>query len=81
MGGQVQQFFAIFYLDKLHHYIKHDLHLKYFLSYMDDFIILSNDKNILKEAKEKIIKYINLYKLEINENKIYIIDLKMALIF
>lgn len=56
MGGQVQQFFAIFYLDKLHHYIKHDLHLKYFLSYMDDFIILSNDKNILKEAKEKIIK-------------------------
>ena len=43
---------------------------------MDDFIILSNDKNILKEAKEKIIKYINLYKLEINENKTYIIDLK-----
>ena len=53
LGGQVQQFFAIFYLHKLHHYIKHDLHLK----------------------------YINLYKLEINENKIYIIDLKMALIF
>ena len=49
MGGQVQQFFAIFYLYKLHHYIKHDLQLKYFLSYMDDFIILSNDKNILKD--------------------------------
>ena len=76
LGGQVQQFFAIFYLYKLHHYIKHDLHLKYFLSYMDDFIILSNDKNILKEAKEKIIKYINLYNLEINENKTYIVDLK-----
>ena len=43
---------------------------------MDDFIILSNDKNYLKVAKEKIIKYINLYKLEINENKTYIVDLK-----
>lgn len=76
LGGQVQQFFAIFYLYKLHHYIIHDLHLKYMLSYMDDYIILSNDLNYLKACKNKIIKYINSYKLNINENKTCIVNLK-----
>ena len=76
LGGQVQQFFAIFYLYKLHHYIIHDLHLKYMLSYMDDYIILSNDLNYLKACKNKIIKYINSYELNINENKTCIANLK-----
>ena len=76
LGGQVQQFFAIFYLYKLHHYIIHDLHLKYMQSYMDDYIILSNDLNYLKACKNKIIKYINSYKLNINENKTCIVNLK-----
>ena len=51
LGGQVHQFFAIFYLYKLHHYIIHDLHLKYMLSYMDDYIILSDNLNYLKISK------------------------------
>ena len=76
LGGQVQQFFAIFYLYKLHHYIIHDLHLKYMLSYMDDYIILSNDLNYLKICKNKIIDYIHSYNLEINEKKTYITNLK-----
>ena len=58
LGGQVQQFFAIFYLYKLHHYIIHDLHLKYMLSYMDDYVIFSNDLNYLKICKNKIIDFI-----------------------
>ena len=76
LGGQVQQFFAIFYLYKLHHYIIHNLHLKYMLSYMVDYVIFSNDLNYLKACKNKIIKYINLYKLNINENKTCIVNLK-----
>ncbi len=46
------------------------------LSYMDDYIILSNDLNYLKACKNKIIKYINSYKLNINENKTCIVNLK-----
>lgn len=76
LGGQVQQFFAIFYLYKLHHYIIHDLHLKYMLSYMDDYVIFSNDLNYLKICKNKIIDFIHSYNLEINEKKTYIVNLK-----
>ena len=76
LGGQVQQFFAIFYLYKLHHYIIHDLHLKYMLSYMDDYVIFSNDLDYLKICKNKIIDFIHSYNLEINEKKTYIVNLK-----
>lgn len=76
LGGQVQQFFAIFYLYKFHHYIIHDLHLKYMLSYMDDYVIFSNDLDYLKICKNKIIDFIHSYNLEINEKKTYIVNLK-----
>ena len=76
LGGQVQQFFAIFYLYKLHHSIIHDLHLKYMLSYMDDYVIFSNDLDYLKICKNKIIDFIHSYNLEINEKKTYIVNLK-----
>ena len=43
---------------------------------MDDYIILSDNLNYLKVCKNKIIKYINSYKLNLNENKTCIVNLK-----
>lgn len=40
------------------------------LSYMDDYVIFSNDLNYLKICKNKIIDFINSYNLEINEKKL-----------
>lgn len=37
------QFLSIYYLYKLDHLIVDDLHLKYYVRYMDDFIIFDND--------------------------------------
>lgn len=47
------QILSIFYLYKLDHYIIHNLNLKYMVRYMDDYIIISNDKNKLKKALKK----------------------------
>ena len=61
------QAFAIIYLNGLDHYIKEQLHAKYYIRYMDDFIILSLDKtylqNIIKKITNKLKKE---YKLELN---------------
>lgn len=46
------------------------------LSYMDDYVIFSNDLNYLKICKNKIIDFIHSYNLEINEKKTYITNLK-----
>lgn len=73
IGNMTSQFFAIYYLSSLDHYIIHDLHLKYFIRYMDDFVIIHHDKNYLKKCKDIIeFKLNNEFKLELNEkSRIY----------
>ena len=73
IGNMTSQFFAIYYLSSLDHYIIHDLHLKYFIRYMDDFVIIHHDKNYLKKCKDIIeLKLNNEFKLELNEkSRIY----------
>lgn len=46
------------------------------LSYMDDYVIFSNDLDYLKICKNKIIDFIHYYNLEVNEKKTYIVNLK-----
>lgn len=48
VGNLTSQLFANIYLNKLDQYIKHTLGAKYYMRYMDDFIILSPDKEQLR---------------------------------
>ena len=69
IGNMTSQFLAIFYLSKLQHFIRHNLKLK-FVNYMDDYIIIHEDKEYLKRCLEIIKdKLLNEYKLEVNKNK------------
>ena len=49
VGNLTSQLFANIYLDKLDKYIKHTLGVKAYIRYMDDFIILSPDKDQLRD--------------------------------
>ena len=40
IGNYTSQYFANIYLDKLDKYIKETLKVKYYVRYMDDFILL-----------------------------------------
>ena len=81
IGNMTSQFLAIFYLSSLHHFMRHDLHLD-FVNYMDDYIILSDSKEYLKECyeiiKEKIEKD---YLLKVNTTKTYIASIKRGIPF
>ena len=48
VGNLTSQLFANVYLNILDHYIKHNLHVHYYIRYMDDFIILGEDPAELK---------------------------------
>ena len=77
IGNMTSQFLSIFYLYKLDHYIVNDLHLKYTIRYMDDYIIFSNDKEYLKKCYKIIVdKLKNEYDLDINRKKSMIINVK-----
>ena len=72
IGNLTSQIMAIYYLNDLDHFIKENLKVKY-IRYMDDGVLLSNDKNYLKYCLVEIKKIINKHDLQLN-NKTKIIN-------
>jgi len=54
IGNLTSQLFANIYLNELDHFIKRILRERYYIRYMDDFLILSNKKENLRYDKERI---------------------------
>lgn len=54
IGNLTSQFFANVYLNQLDQYVKRHLRAKYYLRYVDDFIILEDDPSLLEEYRLKI---------------------------
>ena len=48
IGNMTSQILAIFYLNDLDHYIKEKIKIKYYIRYMDDFILIHPYKKYLK---------------------------------
>lgn len=59
IGNLTSQFLANLYLNELDQYIKHELKLKYYVRYMDDFVVFGNDKSILYKAEKEIVSFCN----------------------
>ena len=58
IGNYTSQFFANIYLNELDQYIKRFLHLKYYVRYMDDFIILFPSKaDCIKYKKMELLTF------------------------
>lgn len=68
IGNYTSQFFANIYLDKLDHLIKDNLKVKYYVRYMDDFILLLKDKKEAKLILNQIALFLN-EKLHLELNK------------
>lgn len=66
VGSLTSQLFANVYLDALDHYVKDDLGVKFYVRYMDDFIIIGNSKEVLWELLEKIKNFLLKLKLHLN---------------
>lgn len=69
IGNLTSQLFANLYLSGLDHLIREKLHLPYYIRYMDDIIVFSDDLTALKQAKLEIIRYLKSIRLTINERK------------
>ena len=73
IGNLTSQLFANIYLNELDQFAKHKLRKKYYLRYMDDFLILYFDKKNLWQIKEQIREFLlNKLKLEFHPQKVNI---------
>lgn len=75
IGNYTSQFYANIYLGELDRYIKQELKVKYYVRYMDDFILLVENKMIAKKFMTMIVFFLwkNL-KLRLNEKSGYYPD-------
>lgn len=58
LGNLTSQFFANIYLHELDWYIKHHLHISYYFRYVDDFVILSENKEQVLWGRDQIKQFL-----------------------
>lgn len=81
LGNYTSQFFANVYLNKLDYFIKHELKAKYYIRYVDDFVILHRSRKRLVCFREKIIEFLKELRLEIHPCKSEIKPLQKGIQF
>lgn len=70
LGNLTSQFLANVYLNELDQFVKHDLKVQYYIRYVDDFVILHNNKQALSFYKEKIEEFLqDSLGLKLNQDK------------
>ncbi len=82
LGNLTSQFFANIYLNELDYFVKHELKVKYYIRYVDDFVILHNSKEQLEIWKKQINEFLRIkLKLELHSEKSKIIHLSRGVDF
>ncbi len=82
LGNMTSQFFANIYLTELDQFVKNKLKAKYYIRYVDDFVILHDNQETLHNYKEKINTFLNEgLQLELHKNKSKILLLKQGIQF
>ncbi|MDR0283084.1 MAG: RNA-directed DNA polymerase [Candidatus Peribacteria bacterium] len=73
LGNLTSQLFANIYLHCFDLFVKHELHIKYYGRYVDDFILIHHDKKYLIECSHRIKDFLRTkLKLNLHPNKFYL---------
>lgn len=82
LGNLTSQFFANVYLNELDQFVKHNLKVKYYIRYVDDFVILHSNKEKLSGYKKQINQFLNQkLNIELHPDKSSIIQSKKGVTF
>src|SRR3989344_156223 len=81
LGNYTSQFFANVYLNEFDYFVKHILKARYYIRYVDDFVILHKRKKVLELHKERIKRYLKVLNLELHPDKSAIIPLHKGTTF
>ena len=82
LGNLTSQFFANIYLNELDRFVKHELRAKYYIRYVDDFVILHENKNKLNFYKNQIKEFLkNNLKIELHKDKSKIFFIRKGITF
>lgn len=69
IGNLTSQFFANVYLNPIDHFVKHELRVRGYVRYVDDFLLFGEDRRILKELGRLVREKIAELRLAIHPDK------------
>jgi len=82
LGNLTSQFFANIYLNELDYFVKHELKAKFYVRYVDDFVILHKSKIQLEIWKIRINRFLkDTLKIELHNQKSKVIHLSRGIDF
>lgn len=81
IGNQTSQFFANLYLNGFDHYVKEILRCKYYIRYVDDFLVFGNHKEELWEIEKEICNYLEGLRLKLHKHKVHVFPVKCGIPF
>jgi retron-type reverse transcriptase len=82
LGNLTSQFFANVYLNELDQFVKHKLRAKYYIRYVDDFVILDSSKEKLDEYKCEVNNFLKeKLHLELHPDKTTIVQSNLGVTF
>jgi len=81
LGSQITQLVQLAVLDRMDHMIKERLGIKQYIRYMDDFILIHQDKEHLEYCLDEINKYLASLDLKLSTKKTQIFPLKQGIKF
>jgi len=82
LGNLTSQFFANVYLNELDQFVKHELKAKYYIRYVDDFVLLHTSPTVLQEWKKQIALFLHeKLRLQLHPDKSKIIPLSRGVEF
>ena len=82
LGNYTSQFLANVYLNELDYFVKHKLKVKYYIRYVDDFVILDTSAKKLSFYKEQINNFLKeKLKISLHPQKSSIIPLSRGVDF
>jgi len=82
IGNLTSQLFANIYMDPLDQFVKHNLGVKYYIRYADDFVVMSDSRKYLEEILLQMKSFLDTeLKLTLHPNKIHIVDYYLGVDF
>jgi retron-type reverse transcriptase len=82
IGNLTSQFFANVYLNELDQFVKHELKAKYYVRYVDDFLILAQDRAQLEAYRSAITEFVtHKLALTVHPNKVFIRSISSGIDF
>lgn len=67
IGNLTSQFWANVYLNELDQFVKRELKVKAYIRYVDDFLLFGDDKQVLHQARQAVIRKLADLRLTLHE--------------